>query len=348
MKKFLERQKIDTFEKAIIGTVAYFDLFDFPLKEEELKAYLLRYKKTFYGGRHTIFERLYSLKRENVYASLRKVNNYYTLKDRENIITIRQEREIRSKKLWKKIQFFGSILSVVPFVRLVAVCNNLAYNNASGKSDIDLFVITDRNYLFLARFLVTFLLHISGVRRHGKHVYGRFCLSFFINENHLNLEKIVLSPQDIYLAYWMRTLKPLFGQKTYQKFLEANEKWLKDYFDCPHDHLKNLISSPANLSGNHNLHLSIKNDEIEINPLFAIQKIFEFIIKIFFGFLIEKGLKAWMKKRAEKKAKKLNKTFPFVVIEDNILKFHDKDRREEFQKKWEESLKKLYKKTYMG
>ena len=97
------------------------------------------------------------------------------------------------------------------FYKAVFVCNTLAFGWPDASSDIDLFVVARRNRLFTTRFFLTLLAQLAGRRRHGEHVAGRLCLSFFVDERAKNLHTIALPGGDPYLAFWLQTLQPVFG-----------------------------------------------------------------------------------------------------------------------------------------
>jgi predicted nucleotidyltransferase len=116
-------------------------------------------------------------------------------------------------------------LMIFPGIRLIALCNSRAMGKHSENSDIDLFIITRSGQLWTARFFVTLISSILGVRRqntHGLTKWGpeyikktkdKFCLSFFITEDAMNLDAIRLQPDDPYLDRWIVTLIPLIDKK---------------------------------------------------------------------------------------------------------------------------------------
>ena len=76
--------------------------------------------------------------------------------------------------------------------------------------------------MWLVRFLITLQFFSLGVWRHGRDIRGNFCLSFFMEESELNIEKIAIDT-DIYLYYWVYYMKPILSRNnTYNKFLEEN------------------------------------------------------------------------------------------------------------------------------
>jgi hypothetical protein len=214
------------------------------------------------------------------------------------------------KKLWERVHRYVGILRIVPFLRMVAVCNNLAFGKVDGRSDIDLFVIAKRGRLFIVRIFVTFLLHVMGVRRHGKRVAGRFCLSFFVDEDGMDMKEIAID-NDIYLAFWVRTMLPVIDDGVSEEFLDKNE-WVKRYFE-----------EDFEMDGSR-----------VIGSCGFLSRIFGWILGGWFGDRIEGVLRKWQMGRAKKKALKVNADVASLIVKDHILKFHNVDRRREYRKKW--------------
>lgn len=201
------------------------------------------------------------------------------------------------KKLWKKVNRYIPILRFVPFLRMVAVCNNLAFGKTDEKSDIDLFIVAKDGRLFIVRFLVTISLHLLGVRRYGKKVAGRFCLSFFIDDSGLNLSDIAIK-QDIYLKMWVRTMKPVLNDGVYGDFISAN-----------------VWANPV----------VIQVEKVSLGT--------SFLLNGRFGDFIERLLKNWQLKRAKIKKTSLRNS-DGIIVNEHILKFHNIDRRKLYRKKW--------------
>lgn len=296
----------------VYATIVFFDIFDFPLTMEEIQFFFLGKRHP----RHVLQEFL-----EKEYGIEHAIINsikYYFLKGRSSIVHIRLQRKQISARLWKKVQFFLPFIQMVPFIKMVAVCNTLAFDNATKDSDIDLFIVARRNRLFIVRFFTLFLFSILGVRRHGQKVAGRFCLSFYVDEDFLNLELLQLSSKDIYFPFWMIAMKPLYGERYYHRFMAENQ-WLRRYFQRP----------------------VIYGGEIW-KPAFL--KIFggfwEFLLKRHFGNWVEKKFYSLQQKRHQKNISALGSQAS-VIVEKNILKFHNFDRRREIQQKFWERLRKI-------
>ena len=109
--------------------------------------------------------------------------------------------------------------------------------NACHKgSDIDLFIITQKNRIWTVRLLTTLYFSLIRLRKIRKKHAGKFCLSFFITENAINFESIAIQ-NDIYLYHWILYMKPIINKKdTYMKFIEANSLW------CDFSKRENILS----------------------------------------------------------------------------------------------------------
>lgn len=216
-------------------------------------------------------------------------------------------RRQRQAQLLKKARRWSWIFALCPFIKLAAVCNSVAMGDVEEDSDIDLFIITKARRLFLARLCLTLLTSLFGIRRHGQKIHGRFCLSFYITEEALDLELIRLKPQDIYLAFWLRTLTPLAGTyASYEAFMKANQPWLSQYFSKPFSQKQIFTSSCW-------LHKSIE-------------------LLLDWDFL-EHLAKQLQWPRMQRKYRTLKDTSG-TVLSDQMLKFHDEDKRGGIQKRW--------------
>jgi hypothetical protein len=290
---------IDRTKEGLIKTMVFFDIFDFTLTKEELCDYIL-YKKCNLKQLQDFIDH-----QEFVLES----NNYVYFRNRSITLKIRKDNETRAHKLIRKAKKYVKWMQILPFIRTVALCNSLSFYNAEKGSDIDLFIITENNRLYLARTFSWLFLQILGIRRHGTKVSGRFCLSFLISKDAMDI-KSIKNEDDIYLTFWTRLLRPLLGQQTYREFIQAN-MWLKDHFDYEIDQQKHIIP--------------------ESKVLLNIQQILEFPFKGWSGNIVENLLKKWQMSRSRKKAIRLENS-DGIVIKDNMLKFHNVDMRKTYQK----------------
>lgn len=288
--------------RALIETMTFFDIFDFALTREELCDYIL-YEK-------------WTLSELNEFANheefLLETHSHVFFRGRSHITKTRKIKELEARKLYKKAKKYVKYMQMLPFVRCVALCNSLAFYDADKDSDIDLFIITERNRLFIARAFVWIFTQLLGIRRHGKKIKGRFCLSFIISRDDLNLEKILIK-NDIYLLFWIRLMRPLIGQEVYREFIKANS-WIHNYFNYEIDQ---------------KLHLLKPNQLLQ-----KFQKILEYPTKGKFGNIFENIMKKIQIKRCRNKITTL-KDPKGTIVSDTMLKFHNVDMRQIYSDLWE-------------
>jgi hypothetical protein len=202
------------------------------------------------------------------------------------------------------------VLRFLPFVKLVGLCNNSGNNNIRPDSDIDLFIITTKNRLFTARFLVTIAISLMRLRRHGRKITNRLCLSFYVSEDDLNFSKIKIVDDDVYLIYWIANLFPLYDRGVYDYFLLENQ-WVDNYLP---NHLSKNGSSWRKIEDNLWSQMCYKTSET--------------ILKGFFGNQLENLLKKIQFLKMSKNNKSLAKENDSrVIINNTMLKFHENDRR---------------------
>ncbi len=192
-------------EQAIWRTVAYVDLFDYPLTAVEIHRYLD-------GVPATASEVAKTLVGSPALADyLRHKDGFFYLPEREEIIEIRQVRKRRAQQLWPEAVRYGRILARLPFVRMVAVTGSLAMNNAADEADIDYFVVTENGRLWLARALVIGVVRLAA--RRGIVL----CPNYFVAESALTLPE-----RNVYTAREIVQMVPLFGYAIYHQLRQHN------------------------------------------------------------------------------------------------------------------------------
>jgi hypothetical protein len=134
---------LDSLPQAILHTVAYSDVFDYPLTVGEIHRYLT-------GVKASSEEVVRAVGEEGVVT---RIGNYFTLPGREEIVHIRIQREARSRELMPRAIQYGRILGSLPYVRMVALTGSLAVLNISGNHDFDYMLVTEPGRLWTARAL---------------------------------------------------------------------------------------------------------------------------------------------------------------------------------------------------
>lgn len=208
-------------EKAILKTLNYADIFDYPLKAYEIHKWLI--------GRKANLRQVESVLGRLVQSSKCKVQNgYYYLPKRVDLVGKRKRKEKQSGYYFKKTKLLTSLLKLIPWVKLVGISGGLSMDNASKLDDIDLFIVTSKNRLWLSRILTLGLLSLTGQRRkvgeNGRKIAGKLCINMLLEE-----DRLALVDKDIYLAHEVLQMKVLWERDgMYQKYLEDNE-WVFKY-----------------------------------------------------------------------------------------------------------------------
>lgn len=247
-------------EKAIIKTLAYADVFDYPLRFDELFLLLISEKRI---SQETIRENLSRL------SGVVCEKGLCCFSSRTAIVKTRMQREKESQKKIKFIKRMIPVLALFPSVLFAGISGGLAMGNAKQDDDIDLFIITQKNKLWISRILLIVLLSVLGIRRkrNDRTVKDKVCLNMFIDEARLMLP---LKTRDLYTAHEAVQMLPLFDRSnTYKKFLEANS-WIQEF-------LPNALQRKTSQT-NMNYKESFFNSVLGLFLHFAL---FEFLAKIF-------------------------------------------------------------------
>lgn len=202
--------------KAILKTLSYADVFDYPLTEDEIWQYLVEEKAV--QGQVSM-----SLKSLLIKGKVFKSLNFFFLPGREKIAKERKKRAKLASQKMKRAKFAARVLAIIPSIKLVGLTGALAMANSREADDIDFLIVTSSNLLWTTRFLATSLLTILGLKRErtAKKFTDKICLNMFIDETSL-----VFEDRNLFIAHEISQLRPLFERKeTYRKFLSCN-KWV--------------------------------------------------------------------------------------------------------------------------
>lgn len=204
--------KYYSIKKDILATLAYYHLFDYPLRRSEIFLFLAHCDdfKEFERG-------LRELLNESV---IFKIGEFFSLHNNYSLAARRSRGNEKATLMLRKADKAASILSAFPFVRGVAVSGSLSKYFADENTDIDFFIITSANRLWIAR---TFL-HIFKKFTYLFNMQELFCMNYFIDE-----EELGILEKNIYTATEIATILPLCGGKIFDDFYKANA-WAKSFF----------------------------------------------------------------------------------------------------------------------
>lgn len=205
------------------------------------------------------------------------------------------------QKRIKKARFFARILSLIPFVRMIALTGSLARGEAEANSDIDFFVVTKPGRIWTSRFLIVFLLKPLGQYRTEQNQAGKICPNRYQTEDSLEI-----LPHNLYHAKEYSQIVPLFEiDDVYQEFQKANQ-WTRRK-------IKNQNLKLKTTSKN----LKLKNNFL----LGLLRKAGERFLNGRLGDFLEEKLKTHQKKRILWDRRTYQERAR-IIISDHILCFH--------------------------
>ncbi len=192
-------------EIAILRTVLYADVFNFPLTAAEIHHFLIH-------DQPTTFEQITQMLEQSTLLRQQLVMQAGFVTCHAELITQRQRREQASRHLWPQAIRYATWLGRLPFVRMVALTGALAMHNAAANDDdLDYLVVTTANRVWLARAFAIVLVRVARAR--GIIV----CPNYVLAEDALEQDR-----QDLFIAHEVTQMIPLAGHDLYRQFRAAN------------------------------------------------------------------------------------------------------------------------------
>jgi len=294
----------------ILATLVYHDILNYPMTAWEIfrlqlqpEAQSVKCKVQSYGE---VLAEMETLKRDNVVGER---NGFYMLKGREGLYEDRILQTKIAEEKWHRVRGAISLLRHVPFVRALALAGSIAMGAAKRGSDIDLFVIAEKNHIWTARFFLTVFAMLSGKLRSGRITKLFFPFVRGVREgasvdklcvNHyVATDALLLKNQSLFTASEYARLVPLWGAEVFEKFFKANE-WIQGYFP--------------------NLVIAAENRKAEQFSRSSIQRFFEPPFFRICGVMAEKLLRALQLAFIRKNP--LTELGGRIVADDHELAFH--------------------------
>ena len=283
--------------------MAYFDIFNHPLKKEEIKGLLgvrANDRNLSENFETLLNQQLLFIEREFISLQMSV----------EKLVNKRTEKEQRARLYLKKLPFYTKLISSFPFVRGVAISGSLSKGVMHKKGDIDYFIVTAKNRLWICRTLLilfkkTFLLNS---RKY-------FCLNYFVDEDNLEIKD-----KNIFTAIEVTHLIPVFNSSIFETFRIKNN-WTEKYFP--------QFSNPINKKFYKARLESKKPIERLLSPNFG-EKLDLFFMRL--------TVKRWAKKFGNFDAEKFELT---MRSNRGISKHHPSDFQSKVLTAYEERLEKL-------
>jgi hypothetical protein len=304
-------KKLDTIDNNILvteqninealKTLLYFDVFDYPISKSEIVYFS-------------------KLKSEHVDQTLNKLldnkiifksSDFYSVKQDKIFFLNRIESNSRANKILDKAKRVANFISKFPFVSGVFISGSLSKGCFAKDDDIDFFIITKPNRLWIAR---TLLILYKKIFLLNSKKY--FCVNYFMSEDNLEIPH-----KNRFTATESVTLIPVKGKGIYQKFIEYNN-WIYDFFP----------------------NISIDKPSSKINSTF-IKRFFEIILNGKLGNVLETVFMKITTKHQKHKYNKLKKEDFEIAFksDDKISKHHPQNHQDKTILALNEKIKKFNK-----
>lgn len=206
---------ISGMEKAIEKTLAYYDIFNFPLKVWEIHKWMIGLTCSL----KQVEKKLSKMRRAGLVDNK---GDYWFLPGRKKLVRERLVREKVSADHLKRVNIVAGVFKMIPWVKLVGVSGSLAMMGSRKTDDIDLFIITGKNRIWTSRLLLIFLTELLRIRRKRREklasAAGKVCINLILENDNLTQSK-----KNIYVAHEVLQLHVLWQKDdVYSKFLHNN------------------------------------------------------------------------------------------------------------------------------
>ena len=177
--------------------------------------------------REEIIEELYEF-RSRIPANLdtKKVKIVWGIDFSQN--NIKEIIQPRKNIIEEKIEIAQDSLEWIlfkPFVKFIAISGSVASEFAKEEDDIDLFIVTENDTVWIYR-LYIYIKNLTRCKirsKGGKQLKNKLCINFLAEQRALLFEEDIFNLNEILF------LKPIYN-KRFQKVIFLNNPWLKDHY----------------------------------------------------------------------------------------------------------------------
>lgn len=203
---------IESAEKAILRTILYFDVFKYPLLKTEVVDLFSSIDLPPFDiisicdglvSRGLIFEE----------RGFLLATQDYSLIDR------RLKGNIEAERYFGIAKRVAGVIASFPFVRGIMLSGSLSKNYMDAGSDLDLFIVTEKNRLWLTR---SFLAVVKKIL--PRRVKQYCCMNYFIDLTSLNIPD-----RNVFTATELAFLYPVFGPNVLDGIIGQNE-WFRQFY----------------------------------------------------------------------------------------------------------------------
>lgn len=200
-----------TVETAVVWTLAYADVFDYPLTWREVHRYLV--------GREAAASAVHDLLINGAAPKeVTRKGEYFTLPGRERVVEVRRQRASAAAETWPKAVRFGRAMARLPYVRMVAVTGALSMDNATPDDDIDYLIVTETGRLWLSRAIIIQFV-VKPAARDGIEL----CPNYLLTER-----AFTHFSRNLFTAHEIVQMVVIAGVETYRRMCRSN-RWVSRF-----------------------------------------------------------------------------------------------------------------------
>lgn len=252
---------------AILATIIYYDILDFPLTAGEIFKFLINPSRL--GRKATATSVAWTapapedliIRRspEELMSCLdilvkngkiEEKTGFYFLQGRASLGEERIEKNKIAELKWKKTRRYLWLTQAVPYLEAIFANGSLALGHMNEESDLDVLIIARNGHIWLVRLLLSLLLSFLGIRRKNKEriAPNKICLNHYISTASLEIPFYSL-----YNAQTYAHLTPVYWRdwKIIERFWKKNSPWIEKFicrWEQPDAYQKRAVSRSQFLS----------------------------------------------------------------------------------------------------
>ncbi len=198
----------DEIEGAVLATVAYSDVFDFPVERGDLHRFLVGVAASSARVDDAVGHLIAEGRLESGAGG-----TLVFLPGRDEVVDVYGDRVERATHMWPRAERWARVIGRVPFVRMVAVTGGLACDSVADHDDIDYFIVTTPGRLWTARLMVVAVVRLA--RLFGDDL----CPNYLVAE-----DSLAFGERSLYVAREIAQSVPLVNPALWSELREQN-RW---------------------------------------------------------------------------------------------------------------------------
>ncbi len=230
-----------------------------------------------------------------------------------DMLVERRARFLHAARKFKKVRCAARWFGLFASVRAVAAVNTLAWWHTHAESDLDLYIVVSPGTIWATRAAIVFPFALMGHRPRMVNGDAKkrdpFCFSFFTIADALETEVLQIEGEDPYLAYWTRSVVPVFDRDDVFEVFEKVNGWVS--FLLPNVHAR--VSHPELCAHGY----------VCLIPAICLR-------------MVERLARRVQERRFPASIRTLMNRDTRVVVSDRMLKFHDHDDRAQYRDRFVE------------